>query len=252
MHSIRSDSPLPAGTASSSLEAIPMREARSHAARALWITVAFLITWGLIRALGIDARVEDLFFDPATGTFPARQSFWVKNVLHDGGDSLIAAIELAAFGWLVAGIRWAPARRHRRRALFVLLSFLATATLVHVIRHLSAVDCPWNAPRYGGTLGPPTLADANATSLARGRCFPAAHSSGAFSLLAFALLARGWRARALCAGVLGLGVVFAATQWSRGAHFVSHDLFSAWIAALVCLGLHALLFPANGTSSRRR
>ena len=119
------------------------------------------------------------------------------------------------------------------------------AALVHTIRHFSAIDCPWNTPRYGGALGPPTLADANATTLARGRCFPAAHSAGAFSLLAFALLARGWGARVLCAGALGLGVVFAVTQWSRGAHFVSHDLFSAWIAALVCLGMHALLFPAG-------
>jgi membrane-associated PAP2 superfamily phosphatase len=38
--------------------------------------------------------------------------------------------------------------------------------------------------------------------------------------------------------VLVLGTAFSVAQQSRGAHFVSHDLVSALIAWLICLGLH--------------
>ena len=65
-----------------------------------------------------------------------------------------------------------------------------------------------------------------------GRCFPAGHASAGFAFVsgyfAFrdtrASLARGWLAASFAAGLL-LGLA----QQARGAHFMSHTLWSAWV-----------------------
>ena len=50
--------------------------------------------------------------------------------------------------------------------------------------------------------------------------------------------ARFWLARAGLALAVTVGTLFAYAQWSRGAHFFSHDLWSA----AICWGATLLLY----------
>ena len=75
----------------------------------------------------------------------------------------------------------------------------------------------------------------------RGVCFPAGHSSAGFawvSLYFFALPVRpAWRWRGLAVGLVA-GCVFGAAQQLRGAHFLSHDLWTlatCWTVSLLFL-----------------
>ena len=78
----------------------------------------------------------------------------------------------------------------------------------------------------------------------RGHCFPAGHAMAGFSFVggywvfrdSQPRLARIWLAAALCAGLL-LGL---AQQW-RGAHFMSHTLWSGWIACAATMALDAVI-----------
>lgn len=77
-----------------------------------------------------------------------------------------------------------------------------------------------------------------------GHCFPAGHASAGFSFVSgwFAFrragqrrLAGRWLGAALAAGLL-LGLA----QQARGAHFMSHTLWSAWLCWAVAWGLDGL------------
>jgi len=110
--------------------------------------------------------------------------------------------------------------------------------LVSLLKASSDLDCPWDLARYGGARAYHGLLYAYAGPSAH--CFPAGHASAGYAWLAlfffFAATRPAWRWRGLAAGA-GLGLVFGIDQQLRGAHFLSHDLFTAMICWAVALGL---------------
>ena len=81
-----------------------------------------------------------------------------------------------------------------------------------------------------------------------GGCFPAAHPLSGYAWLAvgFALYfgdrRRSWQSWALA---FGLGTLFGVVQIARGAHFLSHVLWSAWIVWGVNVALLGACPPAG-------
>jgi membrane-associated PAP2 superfamily phosphatase len=81
--------------------------------------------------------------------------------------------------------------------------------------------------------------------LPRAQCFPGGHSSSGFALLALYFALRDRRPRAarwFLGGALAVGTLFAFGQEARGAHFLSHDLWSLGIAWFTCLAVYRLAF----------
>ena len=83
-----------------------------------------------------------------------------------------------------------------------------------------------------------------------GRCFPSGHASTAFSFLAgwFALRRDAPRAaRIWLAATIFLGLVFSGVQVMRGAHYLSHCLWTGWICwAATALSFHLVRRPIAG------
>lgn len=183
----------------------------------------------------IDLMVGDYFFDHG---FPGKSSFWYDTLIHKGGGKLIFTIAVGTLFFLLASLKIERFKPYRKAACY-LLSCLALGTgLVNGLKAVTNVDCPWDLTRYGG-LQPyiPLFAD-KPDLLKHGRCFPGGHSSGAFSLFGLYFLALHYKpqwAGATLAGVMLLGLIFAVGQWARGAHFPSHDFYSAFICWLVAL-----------------
>ena len=94
------------------------------------------------------------------------------------------------------------------------------------------MDCPWDLLRYGGQRPYVELLHLRPIGLTRGACFPAGHASAGYAWMAlyfFFLMARPqWRWWGLAAGA-GAGLLFGLSQQLRGAHFLSHDLWTAMI-----------------------
>lgn len=112
----------------------------------------------------------------------------------------------------------------------------AAAIIAHgamaTLKQVTGVHCPWDLVRYGGSALP---GDAG------GACFPAGHAAGGYAwvALAFVPATRAGRRAGLGVG-LAAGLVFGIDQQLRGAHFLSHDLWSAalcWTVALIVAGL---------------
>lgn len=209
---------------------------RGGLSEAGWITLLLAGAAFAWDASGLDLPFARLA--GGAGGFAWRNNWWLTAVVHEGGRSLawLLALGLCLAVWWPLG----PLERiGQRERLQLALSTLFGALAVSLLKTRSHTSCPWELADFGGLARYVShwhlVADGG-----QGHCFPAGHAASGFTFVGgyFAFrgaqprLARAWLAAALAAGVLlGLG-----QQW-RGAHFMSHTLWSA----VVCWGVAALL-----------
>jgi len=203
---------------------------------ALVLVVALLLSWPLQRAGG-DLWIADHLFGWQGGQWAARDAWWASAVLHGGGR------KLAMLCWLLVALAWWASARGRIAAnwrsplAYLAVTLLVSTLLLTVLKRYSGADCPWDLVRYGGTrayLPPFSGITAGASS---GACFPASHAGVGYAwvatVFALARVRPAWRGRAL-ATTLAIGALFGLVQQLRGAHFLSHDLWSlalCWLTA---------------------
>lgn len=193
----------------------------------------------LIYAQG-DLLLGDLLFDLQGGAWRMRGAWLTNTLIHDQGRKLVAVALLALLLAIALSHLNQAVRPYRQGLYYVLVSALITVGIVNLIKHYSALDCPWDLARYGGEKAYMGLFDPRPAGHSPGGCFPAGHASGAYCWLGLFFLARHfkpqWRFRAL-GGVLVVGVLFGVAQQLRGAHFISHDLWTlyiSWMSACLC------------------
>lgn len=195
----------------------------------------------LAHGTGLDRSIADHFFDPVARTFPARQSA----ALEWFGHRLANVLVVCLFGLLSgAGVlaAWLPRIRPYRRLLLTTAAAMAAGPVVVVaLKSVTAAKCPWALVQYGGSEQAPGFWFA--APIDAGQCFPGGHAAGGFALVAFYFAGRIAGNRSLAgAGLclaLAAGSVFSIVRMSQGAHFLSHNLWSAaidWsLAALIFL-----------------
>jgi membrane-associated PAP2 superfamily phosphatase len=208
--------------------------------------VAFVAIAALFAMTDLDRAIARSWaFDPILGAFPARGARWSTNLLHDGGRHLVWAIWFATVGTYLASFVAVGWRVYRRPALFAFVAIgLATLT-VNLLKAISNVDCPWDLADFGGALPYVPFFAGRPGGLPHAACFPGSHSSSGFALVAFYFaLNERWRGASVVAllSALAVGTVFAFGQEARGAHFLSHDLWSAFIVWFVELALYSWSF----------
>ncbi|RML36691.1 PAP2 super protein, partial [Pseudomonas syringae pv. maculicola] len=74
-----------------------------------------------------------------------------------------------------------------------------------------------------------------------GRCWPGGHAATGFTLFALFFMLRDRRPRLAKLGLalaLGLGSIFSAGRMLQGAHFFSHNIWTAVFCWLICLGVY--------------
>lgn len=217
---------------------------------AVWPAAVLVLAAALVSLGKIDFKVGDFFFDASLGAFPGRTLDWLS-ALHRGGRLLAASVGGGALLLGMAGFALGRWHRLRRGALYIGLCFLLGPGLVALGKQATNVDCPWDLARYGSDRPYVALLDPRPADLPAGQCFPSGHSSGAFAFFAFYFLLRRYRpalAPAALAGTLALGLLYALTQWARGAHFPSHDLASAAVCWYTSLGLAVLCLRQRPTA----
>lgn len=211
---------------------------------------------GLIHALDLDHVISDRFYDPVTRSFPWRHTALADRLMHRGVRDATVLYGLAGVVACVGGRWWMSARSYRAVVVVTLSLALCTAT-VAALKAVVNRSCPWNLARYGGTAvendpGQP-LIRLSGHDLA----FPAGHAAGGFSL--FILYFVG-RRRSVVAGRLGLAaalVVGGATGFAqvvRGAHFLSHNVWTAAVCWYITWGVDRAvrLPPETATASETR
>lgn len=194
---------------------------------------------GLLVLLLWDASGLDLALARACGSvqgFPLRDNAFLQLVLHDGMKRLAWLLALAlclGLGWPIGPLASLPFRRRLQLVLSALLAWAAVA-LLKITSHSS---CPWDLSEFGGVARYVShwqgwqQIDGGA-----GRCFPAGHATSGFAFVGgyFALRER-WPtpAKVWLGTALGTGFALGLAQQLRGAHFMSHTLWTAWICWVV-------------------
>ncbi|MGJ7489659.1 phosphatase PAP2 family protein [Variovorax sp. ZT4R33] len=138
------------------------------------------------------------------------------------------ALLLVAVRWPFGLLRGLTSRERFQLALTVLVSVFA----VSLLKSSSRTSCPWDLAEFGGTAHYVSHWAWRVRDGGPGHCFPAGHASAAFAYLGGWFVLRRTMPRAAgawlaIAALLGL-VLGLAQQW-RGAHYMSHTLWTAWL-----------------------
>lgn len=231
--------------------------------RRFWLRVAAVSAVGLVMLItleftDVDRSLAQLSFDPVAHRFPLQND----PALAWWSHRAVKALAVAAFAWILIGV-WRPLGMLRVLArparIYLIAALVICLAVVSSLKRASALHCPWGLADFGGTAPYLRLFDPVPLGWVRGGCFPAGHVLSAFAFIGgfFALapqslaLAGRW-----LAVVLIVGTVAGIAQQLRGAHFLSHTLWTLWwcwtLSALVAWFFRDRLRPVNrGVASAR-
>ncbi len=197
-----------------------------------------------LMAFGGDFVVADLLYRLQGERWAYRSTWLATDVLHVAGRDTSVFAWLVVVGAWLASSRIATLRRWRRPLAYLALATAMGVVLTSLLKAASPLDCPWDLVRYGGTREFTGWFTRHAAP-GGGGCFPAGHASAGYAWLAlyffFARTVPRWRRRGLFAA-LAVGLVFGLSQQFRGAHFPSHDVWTAAICWFSALALDAAMF----------
>jgi len=211
----------------------------------LWLPLgATLLASAVLMGAGGDQWLADRLYRLEGQQWALQNAWLTTHLIHQAGKwassaAALLAIVLCGHAWRTeraAGWRWP--------LLYLVLAVALGTGVVSLLKSLTNMDCPWDLARYGGTREFIGLFATRPPGMPRGVCFPGGHSSAGFawiSLYFVALMMRpAWRWRGLAVGLLA-GGVFGFSQQLRGAHFLSHDLWTLATCWTVSLGLFLLV-----------
>lgn len=186
-------------------------------------------------AAGLDLPLARLMGGPEG--FAWRDHWLLNQVLHTGARQLAALLVL----WLLAGLWWPRGvlrRLSRAGRIQWLASTLVSLAVISALKHSSPSSCPWDLAEFGGAAHHLSHWAFWRSDGGPGHCFPAGHASAAFAFIGGYLVLREvspTAAARILALVILAGALLGASQQLRGAHFMSHTLWTAWLCwAVAC------------------
>lgn len=208
-----------------------------------------LLAWD---ASGLDLVLAH-WFGTAQG-FALRDHWLFTTVLHEGARRLswllVVGLSLAVW-WPVGVLR----QLDRWQRLQLVVSILLGLALVVAIKRISSTSCPWDLAEFGGLARYVSHWRFGLVDGGGAHCFPAGHASAGFAFVGgyFVLRDRAPRAaRIWLAAALTAGLVLGVSQQMRGAHFMSHTLWTAWLCWTVAWACHSLVTTWRLRSGEKR
>jgi membrane-associated PAP2 superfamily phosphatase len=200
----------------------------------------------LFELTDLDLAASRPFYDEANQRWLGRDAWWANALLHTGGKWLVVAVASGALVAFGMSFRFRRLAEWRGAALYLTLSIGLGTGLVAAAKEVTDRHCPRAMDAFGGSVPYTRLFQGTPAGYPPGRCFPAGHASGAFSLVGLYFIARARRSpRAVwwLAPAILLGAAFALAQQARGAHFLSHNLWAAAVCWYAALALSAAFGP---------
>lgn len=207
---------------------------------------------------GVDLALADVIYRLGGSQWAWRDNYVTSVVIHHWGKTLSLSLAVAVIAGIAASYVSDTVRPWRRSLLYLFLAAGLSTALVSLLKRLTSADCPWDLIRYGGEFSYVPLWRQLPDDSHRAACFPAGHASAGYAWIALyyffanapVMSWRRWRIPALMAA-LGIGLVFGVSQQLRGAHFLSHDLWTLMICWTVTSLLARYMFPGSAFGEER-
>ena len=213
------------------------------------VPLCFLVIFmALFEFTPLDPMVSSWFFDADTNSWPFRDNFFVEDVLHKGAKYLAILVGLWALTVFLLSFKKISLRPLRRKVLYLFLAMALSSGIIGALKYASKTHCPWDLDLYGGKEHYIHLLKPFPEGACPGKCFPGGHASCGFCFFALYFIFKESSRRR---GVVGLWIGFLAgntvglAQVARGAHFLSHHLWTGVLVWFVCLGLYHYGFSGN-------
>lgn len=191
-----------------------------------------------------DVWLADMAFDRQQMRFPWRDAWLAATFSHRIVKAALTAAALLAIAVASADavFRYRQLDGIRLRLRVVAWSALLVPLVISALKQASDAHCPWDLARYGGAQPYVRLFEILPPGASAGHCLPAGHASSALWLVSVAAfwMPRQPRRAALAAVIaLSAGLGIGWLQQLRGAHFLTHTLWSVWIAIAVVTAVTA-------------
>ena len=202
----------------------------------------------------LDLVLARPFFDAELNDFPLRKNGFFTPVFYYGSKFSVTAAGVMALAICGLGcygrLTWLP----KKNAWLAMLGLILIPTAVALLKQQTNRHCPWDVAEFGGFAPYFGLLAEVPAGIVRGVCFPAGHASIGFMWLAGGLALHTYSpqlSRRVVWGALVLGILMGLTRQAQGGHFVSHTLWSAWIAWAISLSLAFSLGLAGRSTAER-
>jgi membrane-associated PAP2 superfamily phosphatase len=204
-------------------------------------TLALFLLFALWDTTGLDLRLAH-WFGTASG-FPLRDHWLWSKVLHEGARRVAWALQLVLLlsVWWPFGVLRSLTRRQR---VHMFVAAMLCIMAISVLKDMNATSCPWDLAEFGGNAIYVSHWNWGVFDGGVGRCFPAGHASAAFCFLPgyFWLREKSPRAAKIwLTATLVAGFTIGLAQQIRGAHYLSHTLWTGWICWIISALSHGLL-----------
>ncbi len=206
----------------------------------LWTMVVGLVlgAWDL---LGQDLALARWFGSGAG--FAYRDHWLFSGVLHQGARRVAWTLQLGlviAIWWPAGPLRMLP----RRERIHLLVGTLVTILGIWLLKNRSLTSCPWELSEFGGAAAYVSHWNWGVADGGAGLCFPAGHASAGFAFFTgyFWLRERAPRAALVWLAVtLVAGTTIGLAQQVRGAHYMSHTLWTGWMSWVIAGSTYLVL-----------
>lgn len=218
---------------------------------ALFVSAVFLL-W-IYPKTNLDFDLIAPYFDAENAIFSLKTDVFLNQVMHVGLRYFVILIALITLFMAIFGGRLKLPALVRRQLSWAFAGMILSTLAVSLLKSQSIHACPWNLTAFGGRfLYYPMLASLPVGEVS-GHCWPGSHASGGFALMAFYFAFKRTQpifAYASLIVSLMLGFVMGWSQMIRGAHFLSHNLWSAWVVWLVLVVLSVCYMPNKAKKTK--
>lgn len=192
----------------------------------LLLGILFLILFFVFPVGGtIDMYLIQPWVDQA-GNFPLKNNWFLIEINHKLFKHLVIIFYITVFITWLCSFKVEKLKAYKWQLGYLFWVSVLSTVVIGLLKSHSAHACPWSMTE-ATTLG--YVWDFSATN---GHCFPGGHASTGFSLLTGFFVFRRSKPKIayffLCLG-LTLGFMTGWGQMMRGAHFLSHNLWTGWI-----------------------
>lgn len=204
----------------------------------------------LITIFNVDQITADYFYALQSHSWAWKNSWLAEHFFHRGGRNLSIALGITCIVLLFIIDYRKTHTQNRKPLIYLVTTITGSSLIISILKALLSVSCPWEFSRYGGTLHYHKVIEQLFLHNGSG-CFPAGQASAGYAWVALYFVGCHYQSQLRWLGLalaLVAGLILGVAQQIRGAHFLSHDLWTLGVCWFFALFIYCVMFKEQTSS----